>query len=46
MMVDWALCASTVLAKDNTFSLVISVFSFIFVCSQIISPNISVSFRP
>ena len=46
MMADRAFCASTPLVHYNTFSLVISVFSCIFMSSQIISSNMSVAFRP
>ena len=37
MMVDWDLCVFTLFTQDNTFSIVISSFSCIFVSSQIIS---------
>ena len=40
------LCFSTLFTQDNTVSLVISVFSCIFVSCQIMSPNMSLSFRP
>ena len=41
MTADWAFCAPTLFAHANTFWL-----SFIFVSSKIISPSISVSFKP
>ena len=46
MTADCALCALTLFAQANTFVLMMIPFSFTFVSFLIISPNISVSFKP